>query len=127
MQTHTDTMRGQPAKEATQSKAADDFDTVDWKAELESRWQALGRKVFVVEPEQPPKLQEILDECAQLVVVWALARTRGNFTHAAMWFETSRKVVRRCFVAWRRINPDLIPMPFAVFLRWSERHGGKRR
>ena len=120
MQTHTDTMKGPT------TTAADD-DQIDWKAELEGRWQALGRRVFVTEPERPPALREILDECSRLAIVWALVQTKGKFTYATRWLETSRKVVRRHFLAWRRANPSLIPMPYEVFMRWSERHGGDRR
>ena len=121
MQTHTDTMGEQTAR------PADECNQIDWKAELEGRWQALGRRVFVTEPERPPALREILDECSRLAIVWALVQTKGKFTYATRWLETSRKVVRRHFLAWRRANPSLIPMPYEVFMRWSERHGGDRR
>ena len=92
----------------------------DWRGELTRRWKALGDKFFVVLPAHPPTLEEILDECAQLVTVWLLIQTRGNFMYAAGLLETKRSTIRRYFTAWRRANPRLIPLPFAIFLRWQE-------
>ena len=97
----------------------------DWKAELTKRWRALGDKIFVVEPKRPPALKEILEECSQLVIVWMLVQTQGNFTYAARRIETSRRTIRRHFVEWRKANPQLIPMPLATFLRFQE--SGRRK
>ena len=118
MQLHTAT------KKAQAPRASREYDEADWKAELERRWQALGQRLLVATPAPPPVLEEILEECSNLVVVWALVQARGNLTRATEWIRSSRKLVRRHFLAWRRANPNLIPMPAEVFLRWSERHGG---
>lgn len=120
MQPQTDTKRGQ------EPRAAQEYGQIDWQAEVDSRWQALGRKIFVVEPTRPPTLREILAECSSLAIVWALVQNRGNFTGAARWLDTGRRVVRESFWAWRRANPALNPMPLELFRRWSELHGGGR-
>lgn len=121
MQIHTDTKSGQA------TSPAEEHDHTDWKAELERRWQALGRKILVVEPARPPKLREVLAECTAIAIVWALVQNEGNLTGAARWLHTGRRVVRECFRAWRRANPTLVPMPAEVFQRWSERYEGDRR
>ena len=104
-------------------KTLDSAGAPDWKAELTKRWHALGDRIFVVEPERPPTFRAILDECSQLVVVWMLVQTKGNFTYAANRIESSRRTIRRYFLEWRKANPRLIPMPFVIFLRWQEYEG----
>lgn len=120
MQTSTNIMREQTTKTAHQ------HDEIDWKAEVNRRWRALGRKIFVVEPARPPELREILAECSAIAIVWALVQNKGNLTGAARWLDTGRRVVRERFWAWRRANPTLNPMPLEVFRRWSELYGGGR-
>lgn len=98
----------------------------DWKAELEERWRALGRRIFVSASEKPPRLREILDECDQLASIWALVQSKGNLTYASRWIMCSRRKLRGILHAWLRDNPDLIPMPLAVFERWAWRRESKK-
>lgn len=100
-------------------KTTDESSAHDWKAELEGRWQALGRKIFVRRPERPPTLREIIEECAVLAVTWAMVESKGRLTGAADWLACSRKRVRGLVKEWLAANPDLIPMPLKVYLQWS--------
>ena len=38
------------------AKTTDPDSGLDWQAEIEGRWQALGRRIFVGASEQPPTL-----------------------------------------------------------------------
>jgi hypothetical protein len=119
-----ETYLGRPAK------TTDPGSGYDWKAEMEGRWQALGRRIFVGALEKPPRLAVILDECEQLASIWALVQNEGNLTGASRWIACSRRKLRGILHAWLRDNPDLIPMPLVVFLRWSrgkEKEGSDER
>ena len=117
MEMDVETNLGRPAKTTDPSSGH------DWQAELEGRWQALGRRIFVGTLEKPPRLAEILEECEQLASIWALVQKKGNLTSASGWIACSRRRLRGVLRAWIRDNPNLIPMPLVVFLRWARGKG----
>ncbi|MCX4240138.1 hypothetical protein [Paraliomyxa miuraensis] len=97
----------------------------DWHAELKGRWEALGERVFVHEPQGRAPLAEVVRESAVLTVVWALVESKGNLTAAAIQLGCSRRIVRVRLHQWLESNPKLIPMPAVVFLHWSKDEGGE--
>lgn len=117
MTTDAERFTGRPVKTTDMSAGH------DWQADLEERWQALGRRIFVRKPQRPPMLRELIEECAVLAVTWAMVEKKGCLSNAAVLLGCSRHRIRDLVRAWLRANPDLIPMPFKAYLRWSQGTG----
>jgi hypothetical protein len=95
--------------------------TLDWQAELQVRWDALGRRVQGIEP-WPHEMEKLALEARVLACVAAWFAAEGNITHAASKLRTSRRALRQYVKLWKEQNPRLVPRRPA-----KERKHGRRR